>query len=60
MRKFLLGDFYEGDRVILADGRDAIVVGLEDSDNLRVKMPDGQEVVLMVREIIGRESPSPA
>ncbi len=55
MRKFLLGDFYEGDRVILSDGRDAIVVRLEDGDSLRVKMPEGQEVVVKVREIIGRE-----
>ena len=59
MKKFLLGDFYEGDRVILRDGQDAIVLRLEDSESLRVKTVDGRERVIGLAEVIGREGPPP-
>ena len=59
MKKFLLGDFYEGDRVILADGRDGVVVRLEDGDSLRVKTSEGREEIVKIGEVIGRDSLQP-
>jgi hypothetical protein len=47
-------DFDRDDQVRLGDGRIATVIRLESYDKLRVRLEDGQEIVVSAAEIVGR------
>jgi hypothetical protein len=47
-------DFDRDDRVRLGDGRIATVILLECYDKLRVRLEDGQEIVVSAAENVGR------